>query len=111
MGKALLADTAYFCLTLLEHVGDPAPTRSKNRQDAADFYIVEHAVLSKLGELSTVAGGESARKAEGSGREHNAREKQWLEDVLSRLIIRASEVAKSRSSLPLIRMTDFVALS
>jgi hypothetical protein len=81
------------------------------RKAAARRYGVAAPILSKLGDLAANKGGNEARKASGAEVEFNPAERQWLEETMKRLILRAGEVAGNPSaSLPQIRMADLPPL-
>lgn len=102
-GKEPLGTMAHFCLTVLE--------RGQKRAEAAKRLNVEHAVLRKLGELTTKWGGEEARKHVGRARPFVPEQRAWLNAATNRLIRRAAEMAGSPGHpLPVIGMGDLPAL-
>jgi len=99
-----LPDAANFCLTALEKSGG-------GRSGAATRFAVAKTVLNKAGQLADEKGGNEARKAKGAGAEFTAAERQWLEEAMKRLILRAAEIAGNPSaSLPQITMADLPPL-
>jgi hypothetical protein len=99
-GRSRLGDTAYFCLTVLEHAAG-------DRRRAAHHFAIALPVLNKLGELTAEKGGMDARKAKGAQKEFTSAERIWLEETLKTIIRRASEVAyDSRARPGQITMAD-----
>lgn len=101
-GKEPLPSMAYFVLTLLE-------SAAGNRKAAATTFNVDLSILETLGRLSSTKGNEqSARKIRrGVGlQELSPSEKNWMEQIVRRLIWRMGEHA-SGAPLPRIRMADF----
>jgi hypothetical protein len=70
------------------------------------------ATLNRLGELAGEKGGEEARKARGASKPFTGAERQWLEEIVKRLIWRAAEIAGDPNALPQqITMDDLPPLS
>ena len=90
-GRELLINTANFCLTVLEKSveGEKAP-----RKAAAKKYGFEFKVLDEVGRLCACKGGAEARKAQGVDQDLNGQERQFLEEVVKAIIMRAAEVAR-----------------
>ena len=98
--RRTLPDAANTCLTWLEKSGG-------GRSRAATRFAVAKTVLNKVGELAGEKGGTEARKAKGAGTEFTAAERQWLEQAIKRLILRAGEIAGNPSArFPQITMAD-----
>ena len=98
-------DAANTCLTWLEKSGG-------GRSGAATRFAVAKTVLNKVGELAGEKGGTEARKAKGAGTEFTAAERQWLEEAIKRLILRAGEIAGNPSArLRQITMADLPPLA
>jgi hypothetical protein len=99
-GGTPLGDAANFCLTKLEKDGG-------SRSDAARRYFIAKTILNKMGTLTACKGGSEARKAKGANLPFSAAERDWLEEAMKRIIMRAAEVAGNPSaSLPQITMAD-----
>ncbi len=103
-GTTTLADAGYFCLTVLEN-------SSGGRPGAASRYAIAKSVLDKLGDLTANKGGNEARKAAGSNTEFTPAEREWIDESIKRLILRAAEVAGDPSaSRPQITLPDLPTL-
>jgi hypothetical protein len=102
-GGDTLAGAAYYCLTVLEG--------GKRRSAAATHYGIAKTVLDRLGILADSKGGKDARKAKAAALEYTPAERQWLEEVMKRIILRAAQVACSdTAATPQITMADFPAI-
>ena len=62
-------------------------------QNAVTRYAIAPKVLRALGELSSIKGGDEARKARGANSPYSSAEGVWLQRVMPILIRRAAEVA------------------
>jgi len=102
-GKELLAEMAYFCLTVFEY-------GTGGRKAAAGQYNVAKLVLDKLGGLtSNVGDGQTARKFSGTAtaRSHTETEFQWLRAAVKLLIRRKGEYdADPFATLTQLTMSD-----
>jgi hypothetical protein len=85
-GRTTLVDAANYCRTCLER-------DAGGREAAASRFSVAKTVLAKLGELTATKGGAIARKAAGAATDFTPAEVQWLEEAMTLIIRRASEVA------------------
>ena len=103
LGRRNLGELAYFCLTVLEG--------HRGRKKAANHFGISKKILGKIGELSSTAGGDQARKAEGMQRVWSQEEKEFLEAAATQIIRRLAEKAYDpHASLPEIGMNDLPAL-
>ena len=84
-GREPLSAMAYFCLTVLEHMG---VSRSKA---AARFDISEN-VLVEISKLSAYKGESSARKVIGSRAPHTPEDERFLNSAIQTPIGRAAKV-------------------
>ena len=89
-GREPLPSMAYFCLTVLEN---SVPARKDRRRVAARHYGIDYGVLSKIGRLCANKGGAEARKSKGVDEDLSEQERQFLEEAVKEIIIRAAEVA------------------
>jgi hypothetical protein len=102
-GKETLAGAANFCLTVLEI--------EQRRPEAAKRYGFAKTVLDRLAVLAASKGGKDARKAKAAHDEFTPAERQWLEEVMKRIILRVAEVVRDDSKImPQITMADFPAI-
>jgi hypothetical protein len=102
--RTTLADAVNYCITALVMSGG-------RRSGAARRFGVAKTVLNKAGELAGKKGGIEARKAQGAAATFTIAERQWLEEAIKRLILRAGEVAGNPSaSFPQITMVDLPPL-
>lgn len=85
-GGTTLGDAANYCLTEFERAAG-------GRDAAAKKFSIDKKVLGKLGNLTANKGGAEARKAVGSATDFTSAERQWLEEAMTLIIRRASEVA------------------
>jgi hypothetical protein len=103
-GGTILGDAANYCLTSLEN-------SARGRPAAARKFSIAKTVLDKLAVLSATKGGAKARKAEGATTDFTSAEVQWLEQAMTLIIRRASEVAfDPHAARPLITMADLPPL-
>jgi hypothetical protein len=101
-GREPLPSMAYFCLTVVE-------AKTGGRESAATAYRMEKAVLSRMGELTSLRGDRlTARKATGV-QPLTGQEGAWLEAAVKMLIWRLADT-RNRSALPLITMSDLPTL-
>jgi hypothetical protein len=103
-GKEPLPSMAYFCLTLIENKAGG----KKKRKLAAKLFLIEKAILERLGDLTANKGNaETARKVpeKGSITALNEKEKKWIEAVVKIFIQRMGELANIQTA-KLITMTD-----
>jgi hypothetical protein len=101
---ASLGDAANYCLTFLEK-------SAGGRQAASRKFSIAKTVLDKLAVLSATKGGAKARNAEGATTDFSSAEVQWLEQAMTLIIRRASEVAfDPHAARPLITMADLPPL-
>lgn len=102
-GKEPLASMAYFCLDVLEVLAG-----SNNRRNrAARYYNIDRDILREIGKLSSISGGENARKAEGRGIDFTDQERCFLEKAIKKIILRVGEKSKNpNQNLPLISLSD-----
>ena len=91
-GNEPLASMAYFCLTFLESLSRQNNSR---RKASAKKYQIGIAVLNKIAMLSSIKGGQGARKAVGSDKDFTNWERTFLEQSLKRIILRVAEKAHS----------------
>jgi hypothetical protein len=89
-GRTQLGVAADFCRAALEWRS--GATRER-RAAAARRYHVERDVLDTLGTLADEKGGDEARKFKGAQAPYTAAEREWLEETMKKLILRAAEVA------------------
>ena len=84
---------AYFCLTVVHDAF--APEKANSRKLAAKSLGIEFAVLDTLGQLTSSMGDDRTRRKRHGGqrREHTPAERQWIEEVVRRLIRRMAEYA------------------
>jgi hypothetical protein len=95
-----IGDCANFCLTALG-------LAAGGRGAVAYRFAIAPPVLRKLGELCATKGGKEARKAEGTARPFSPAERQWLDDLMLKIIRRAAEVAHDpNATRPQIIMAD-----
>ena len=98
-----LTQLAYCCLTLLENSAQQPPPNVQRRrrtlpkrQAAAGKYRIDAAVLNRVGDLCANKGGpEEARKADGIDNSLTEPERQFLEQIIEKLIRRMAEMAPS----------------
>jgi hypothetical protein len=111
-GKESLASMGYVCLTALEH--DAAPGGNKARQAVAAKYAIDAAVLSKLGELTSIVGDDAAARKfdkQSARRPHTGAERTWVEAVVKKLARRVAEHAYDPTApLQQITMKDLPPL-
>jgi hypothetical protein len=108
-GRSRLGDSAYFCLTVLEHT---LGRRKGRRGSAARYFGIDDPVLKTLGTLTDQKGGREARKAKGAQNEFTNAERIWLQEVMKTMIRRAAEVAyASTAKRNLITMADLPSLA
>ena len=107
-GRGYLADTAIFCLTILEK---SVQAKKSRRKAAARHYDMEYSVLDEVGRLCSQKGGAEARKAQGVDQDLSGQERQFLEEAVKAIIRRAAEVAAdpngSRGTILLSDLPDF----
>ena len=109
LSRPSLGDAANYCLTELEKAA--GGRKGGHREGAARRYSLEKKILDKIGELADGKGGSEARKAKGAEAEFSGAERQWLEEAMKRLIVRAAEVAGDPSaSHQTITMGEFAAV-
>lgn len=101
--RMTLGAAAYFCLDMLEH---STRASTKKRPAAAHMYSIDKDVLDKMGNLTSNAGGQEARKADGYARPHTPMERRWLETAMRLLIRRAGEYEAHPGKLVQITMND-----
>ena len=89
-GREPLPSMAYFCLTVLE---DSVQAGKDRRRVAARHYGIDYGVLSEIGRLCANKGGTEARKSKGVDEDLSEQERQFLENAVKEIIIRAAEVA------------------
>lgn len=107
-GGTTLADAANYCRTEIE---EAAASPKGRRKAAAAKFSIKKEVLDKLGDLAANKGGAKARKAAGSETDFTAAERQWLEQAMTLIIRRASEVAfNPNANHRLITMADLPRL-
>jgi hypothetical protein len=95
---------SYYILTEAEE-------RFVNRKAAADALRVDVQVLNKIGELTSRAGGEGARKAEGAGTPLTNKQVTWLKGAVRALVLRNLEYdGQSADALEVIRMAHLPSL-
>jgi hypothetical protein len=102
-GGDTLAGAAYYCLTVLQ-------AAAQSRKEAAKHYGIAETVLDKLAILTDSKGGKDARKAKGTHAEYTPAERQWLEEVMKRIILRTAEVARDGKATFQITMAHFPAV-
>jgi hypothetical protein len=103
-GGTTLGDAANYCLTFLQK-------DAGNRAAAARKFSIDKEVLRELGKLSATKGGAKARKAEGATTDFTPAEVKWLEQAMTLMIRRASEVAfDPAATRPLITMAHLPPL-
>ncbi len=100
-----LTAMAYFCRTMLE-----LPTTK--RKEAAKHYCIAQKVLSAIGRLSSTKGGRTgARKSTGVSAELTPAEREFLEEAMRKMIIRAAKKAHpSSGNLRGITLSDLPPL-
>ena len=94
---------AYFCLSILEWMGEKEIKHEEKRQTkidvrdaAAKYFQVSRRVLDRIGELSSTKGGPlGARKKEGIDQDLTAKERRFLREAVKKMILRAAEKAKA----------------
>jgi len=87
---------AYWLVTVLEQLAG-------TRKQAAQQVRIDGAILSTLGRLSSTAGDAlEGRKYVPGGAQLTGTEKQWMEEVVKRLVLRLGEHA---SGAPLTQIT------
>lgn len=104
-GREPLQAMAYFVLTVLESAAGGRPA-------AARAYQIDPDVLGAIGRLSSTKGDENTARKAGAHNQYqdlSAREKQWLEEVVRRVILRLGEHA-SGAPLSLITLKDLPAI-
>jgi hypothetical protein len=110
--RETLLSMAYMCLTVLE--ASTGPSVKNRREMTGKKYFIDKRVLGTLGRLVSEKGDVSeVRKMPetGSLTPLTENEKQWIEEVLKKMILRAGEYGYDpTSSLPLITMNDFPTL-
>lgn len=84
-GGEPLPSMACYRLTMLEQMAG-------SRHNAAATFCISKKVLGRIGKLSTVKGGSSARKAIGSNTVYTEEEERFLKSAIRMLIHRAAEV-------------------
>ncbi len=99
-----LAGTAYFCLTLVEHLGNGRPA-------AVEYFQISRNVLDKIGKLSSAKGGPlEARKQKGVDQALTSEERRFLEEAIKKMIRRVAEKAHApQTVLPKITLSDLPA--
>ena len=103
LGRETLGGMAYFCLTVL--------TRQRGRKAAAKYFGICKDVLAKIGELSSTAGGDLARKAEGMASDWSQEERGFLKAAVGLLIRRIAEKAYDpQRAFPTITRKDLPVL-
>ena len=104
-GRELLTGMANFCLTVLE---ESVQANKDRRKAAARHYDIEFEVLQEIGRLCFHKGGAEARRAQGVGQDLNVLERQFLEEAVKAIILRAAEVAGDPSGCrDRIALSDF----
>ena len=99
-GREPLTTMAYFCLTILE--------KNNSRKVAAETHGIKFEVLREIGRLSTMKGGQQARKESGTNNNLTAQDQRFLEEAIKAIIRRAAEKAcPSNSDFPEISMAAF----
>jgi hypothetical protein len=95
-GGESLTQMAFWVLSALQ-------VAAGGRRPAARLLAVEFDILSKLGELTTNRGdAATARKViPGGPQELTARESQWIEEVVRRLVIRYGEWSAGATLIPI----------
>ena len=89
-GNEPLAGMAYFCLDFLKSLSGQ---NNSLRKAAAQKYQIDEVVLRKIGELSSIKGGQDSRKADGVGKNFTTEERTFLEQAIMKIIRRAAEKA------------------
>ena len=110
-GRETLAAMAYACLTVLE--ASVGPKKGGLRAKAVKRYKICKTVLNTLGHLVSEKGGTSeGRKMPRTGPPMplTGQERQWIEAVVRRIILRAGEYRYDSSDLPQVTMNDFPKL-
>ena len=111
LGREPLASMAYFCVTVLETSAGQTCPKSGVREAAAKKYGIQLEVLSKLGELSSMRGGQQARKASGKDNDLTAQESRFMQEAIKAVIRRAAEKAHAPDSdLPKISLSDLPSI-
>ena len=104
-GREHLTGMANFCLTILV---ESVQAKKDRRKAAARHYDIDYKVLDEVGRLCSQKGGAEARKAQGVERELNGNERQFLEEAVKAIILRAAEVAGDpNGSRDRIVLSDF----
>jgi hypothetical protein len=67
-------------------------------------------VLDKLAILTDSKGGKDARKAKGTHAEYTPADRQWLEEVMKRIILRTAEAARDGKATFQMTMAHFPAV-
>jgi hypothetical protein len=95
-GKEHLPGMAYFVLTLLEKTAG-------SRKQAAKVFVVDLAILNKLGELSSTAGDAATARKVANMQFHDlsGSEEAWIERAVQRLIRRLGERASGVALVPI----------
>ena len=103
LGRRSLGELAYFCLDILK--------TQRGLKFAANHFGISKKVLGSMGELSSTAGGDQARKASGVARDWSQEESQFLEAAVRLMIRRFAEKAcDPHGSLPSIGIADLPPL-
>ena len=87
-GRTTLADTAYFCLTVLQSIA----TKNKARRTWS-HYAISHEVQRQVSRLSSTKGGYEARKGDGIDKDFTQEERAFLIEAARAFIRRAAEKA------------------
>ncbi len=104
LGRTTLPDAAYFCVTVLEG-------KYGGLAEAARACGISRSVLKETKRLSSIKGGEQARKAIGADKEYTNQERRFLNAALKEIIIRTAQVAADDSQRqPLITMAELPGL-
>jgi hypothetical protein len=90
-GLRNLSDASYFGLTVLERAAG-------GRNDAAEMFGIDPAILNMIGKLTAQKGGKEARKSSGTHAEFTLAERTWLQAALKILVRRVAEVAHDSSA-------------
>ena len=92
LGRARLADVAYFCLTVLE---ESFPKRVNDRRGKVSrYYEISPIVIDQVGRLSSAKGGPlEARKGSGRHEDYTQEDRDFLVNATRAFIRRAAEKA------------------
>jgi hypothetical protein len=105
-GNESLYSMAYFCDTVLRGATDSH--KGSTRQEAAKKYAIELEVLRKVGELSSLRGGDLEGRKAGT-KVATPSEQDWLQAAISAIILQVGAI-DAGSATATLKMTDLPPL-